>query len=135
MSPGYARKGSDRDDPTGAGSYYDPDPAAFVSTWKVIYNKVKQEIPSILHIWCPNDGIIAEVQPFWPGPEYVDIVALDYYTPKGIPPEAYTQLPQLIQGVHDTFAVPHDKPFWLVSGVCTIQQKSRCRTTTVTDST
>ena len=67
----YYRRGSDDGDPAGRRSYHDPSPANFVTAWKLVYDRFKQELPTVQHMWCANVGGMDEIRQFWPGEEYV----------------------------------------------------------------
>lgn len=111
----YYTRGSDDLDPTGRRSYYDPNPQHFINAWRVVYTKFKAELPTVQHMWCANVGGMDQLWQFWPGPEYVDIVGLDYYTELNAPSSRYLYPDGLIKQTHDTFALAFDKPYWMVS--------------------
>lgn len=68
---GYYRRGSDDHDPTGRRSYHDPSPANFLTSWRLVYDTFKRELPTVQHMWCANVGGMDEIRQFWPGEEYV----------------------------------------------------------------
>lgn len=109
----YTRRGSDDLDPTGRGKYYAGGAPDFVEAYQTTVDLVRAALPTIKHMWCPNVGGMDEIAPYWPGPEYVDIVGLDYYVESTAPHWRYDTLEPLVRQTHDEFALPYGKPFWL----------------------
>lgn len=108
----YTQRGSDYTDPAG-GQYYAGGPADFVVAYQTIVKVVRTALPTVKHMWSPNIGGIDELLAYWPGPEFVDIVALDFYVEYQAPDWRYEYLEGLIIQTHDIFALQFGKPFWL----------------------
>lgn len=41
-------------DPNHKRTYYDPSVANFLSSWKLVYTRVKAALPSVQLLWCAN---------------------------------------------------------------------------------
>jgi hypothetical protein len=54
------------------------DGAGFISAYRRIANLCRQELPNVRMMWSPNGN--RNLDKFWPGNEYVDIVGLSFYS-------------------------------------------------------
>lgn len=76
----------------------------FITAWQTVHAAVASN-PKILMFWCPNIDSVANIQPWWPGADFVDIVGVDNYPPAGTTFEtAYGEF-------YDGFAARYNKHF------------------------
>ena len=80
-------------------------PAEFIQAWRMLAEAVKDN-GAVKMFWCPNEG--DNIDPWWPGPDFVDIVGLDVY-PRG----KSKTLQNITRPFHDMYALGHNKPFAL----------------------
>ncbi|KAI0379243.1 glycoside hydrolase superfamily [Hypomontagnella monticulosa] len=52
--------------------------ADFIKAWKIVHDAVK-DIEGCLMFWSPNQGSVSDLQKWFPGADYVDIVGVDVY--------------------------------------------------------
>ena len=57
-------------------------PDEFITAWQNVHAAVANN-SKILMFWCPNIDPNENIQPWWPGADYVDIVGVDNYPPAG----------------------------------------------------
>jgi len=77
----YAHEVNYYADPNGGQQVYHAgqDYDAYKQAWANMYNAVK-DIDGLYLWWCPNQNSTKEpVEPWWPGPDQVDIVGMDVY--------------------------------------------------------
>ena len=76
----------------------------FITAWQNVHAAVAKN-PKILMFWCPNIDSNENIQPSWPGSEYVDMVGVDNYPPGG------TSFAKAYGEFYDGFAARYDKDF------------------------
>ena len=79
-------------------------PNEFITAWQNVHAAVANN-SKILMFWCPNYDTVENIQPWWPGPDYVDIVGMDYYPPAG------TTFATTFGDFYDGFAARYNKHF------------------------
>jgi hypothetical protein len=54
----------------------------FVEGWRYLHGRIRAIAPNVLFVWCANviAGGVADPEPWYPGDEYVDWVAMDGYS-------------------------------------------------------
>ncbi|PQE08469.1 glycoside hydrolase family 26 protein [Rutstroemia sp. NJR-2017a BBW] len=79
----------------------------FITAWKNIHAAVANN-PKIKMWWSPNvDTSSAPVAPYWPGPDYVDIVGIDCY-PKSLSDSSFESC---YGSFYQTYSAAHNLPF------------------------
>lgn len=76
----------------------------FITAWQHVHAAVANN-PKILMFWCPNYDAVANIQPWWPGADYVDIVGMDNYPP------GYTTFASAYGDFYEAFAARYNKHF------------------------
>lgn len=76
----------------------------FITAWQTVHAAVANN-SKILMFWCPNYDTVENIQPWWPGPEYVDMVGMDDYPPGG------TTFASVYGAFYDGFAARYNKHF------------------------
>lgn len=79
-------------------------PDEFIEAWQLVHAAVASN-PKVLMFWCPNIDTVENIQPWWPGPDYVDIVGVDNYPP------GYTTFASAYGDFYDGFAARYNKHF------------------------
>jgi hypothetical protein len=99
-----------QDNPDKTKTTYHGTAPDFITAWKNIYEANCKGNAKVKCFWSPNRaGNMKDLEPYWPGPEYVDIVGIDCY-PKG--EESIDGLFDKMYGAfYDTFSKPYDLPF------------------------
>lgn len=75
----YVTQGSG---PNGGPEYPGGTQAQFITAWQIVHAAVASN-PKILMFWSPNSDSVSNIQGWWPGANYVDIVGLDVYPQPG----------------------------------------------------
>jgi mannan endo-1,4-beta-mannosidase len=80
------------------------DPTQFKNAWIYVFNyiTVTNGLHNVLWIWCPTQDLSASALSYYPGSQYVDIIAVDKYS--ALPIAAIT-------GYSNIGTAPYDKPF------------------------
>lgn len=76
----------------------------FVTAWQKVHAAVANNSKPLI-FWCPNYDTVENIQPCWPGAEYVDIVGMDDYPP------AETAFASVYGAFCDGFAARYNKHF------------------------
>ena len=76
----------------------------FITAWQNVHAAVANNA-KIFRFWCPNIDSNENIQPWWPGSEYVDMVGVDNYPPGG------TSFAKAYGEFYDGFAARDDKSF------------------------
>lgn len=65
---------------------YGEQPAAFIASWKMMYNAIHSKTTRTYMNWSPNsffgetlDSVHGGYTPYWPGQDYVDMVGISWY--------------------------------------------------------
>ncbi|KAK8086518.1 hypothetical protein PG994_001492 [Apiospora phragmitis] len=86
------------------------DYGAYKTAW-INVAKACHKIKGCYMMWSPNGNDLDQLSNWWPGAEYVDIVALDSY------PQDQAKIEQGFAGsfgkVHDDFAKKYNRPFMI----------------------
>ncbi|KAF1969331.1 glycoside hydrolase, partial [Bimuria novae-zelandiae CBS 107.79] len=90
---------------------YNGDAASFVTSWKHVYDAACRDNPLVSCFWSPNQDSTANIEPWWPGDDYVDLVGIDCYprSKDGTPNSA--MFDKLYGGFYDKFSKPYNLPF------------------------
>jgi Glycosyl hydrolase family 26 len=90
---------------TAFNTVYSGTPAEFIRAWHILAEAVKDN-DAVKMFWCPNEG--DNIDPWWPGPDVVDIVGLDVY-----PRDKSKTFQVITRQFHDRYALGNNKPFAL----------------------
>ncbi|KAF1948532.1 glycoside hydrolase [Byssothecium circinans] len=86
--------------------------ADFQTAWKNIYNANCKGNAKVKCFWSPNQaGSAKDLQPWWPGKEYVDIVGIDCYPRTGDDTSKIGLFDRLYGDFYNTFSKGYDLPF------------------------
>lgn len=78
----------------------------FIQAWQAVANAVKDN--SFCHMfWTPNVAKSSDLQAWWPGADYVQLVGMDYY------PDPGTSFSDAFHDFYSAFAAPNNLPFAL----------------------
>jgi hypothetical protein len=84
----------------------------FITAWKNIYEANCKGNANVKCFWSPNQaGSMKDLEPWWPGPEFIDIVGIDCYPRAGDSTEGNALFERLYGSFYDTFSKPYDLPF------------------------
>lgn len=84
----------------------------FVTSWKNIYEANCKDNDKVKCYWSPNqEGDMKNLEPFWPGPEYVDLVGIDCYPKSGDDTSGNDLFDRLYGDFYKTYSEPYDLPF------------------------
>lgn len=84
----------------------------FITAWKNIYNANCKGNEKVKCFWSPNQaGSMSDLQPFWPGQEFVDIVGIDCYPKSSDDTSGSGLFDQLYGDFYNTFSKPYGLPF------------------------
>lgn len=92
---------------------YQANAAEFLTAWKSMYNANCKNNPMVKCFWSPNraSDVQKDIDPFWPGREFVDIVGIDCYPTS----EESTANPRMFdrcyKSFYDTYSGPYGLPF------------------------
>ncbi len=80
------------------------DATQFKNAWIYVFNyiTVTKGIHNVLWVWCPTRDLSASALSYYPGSQYVDIIAVDQYYSYPIAP---------VTGYSNIGTPPYDKPF------------------------
>ncbi|KAJ4349407.1 uncharacterized protein N0V89_008022 [Didymosphaeria variabile] len=93
------------------GTYHGTSPD-FVTSWKNIYNAACKDNAKVSCFWSPNQaGSASDLQPWWPGEEYVDLVGIDCYPRTGDDTSSNELFDRLYGSFYDAYSKPYDLPF------------------------
>lgn len=56
------------------------DPARYVEKWRLVHDIMAEEAPNVAMVWSPNFLPRDNIDPYYPGDEYVDWVGFSLYT-------------------------------------------------------
>lgn len=91
---------------------YHGDPSSFLASWKTIYNAACKGNDKVSCFWSPNQaGSVSDLQPWWPGEEYVDLVGIDCYPRSGDDTSSNELFDRFYGGFYDAFSKPYGLPF------------------------
>ena len=79
--------------------------AEFIAAWQRVHVAVANN-PKILMFWCPNEDSVENVQGWFPGADYVDIVGIDIY-----PAEPGATFASVYGDFYGAFAKGYNKHF------------------------
>jgi hypothetical protein len=86
--------------------------ADFLTSWRNIYNAACKDNAKISCFWSPNQaGSTSDLQPWWPGEEYVDLVGIDCYPKSSQDTSSNELFDHFYRGFYDTYSKPYDLPF------------------------
>lgn len=97
----YVTAGSGSD---GGAEYPGGTQAEFITAWQTVHAAVANN-SQILMFWCPNDDTTSDVEGWWPGADYVDIVGMDIY------PDPGATFADTYGSFYDGFASTYNKHF------------------------
>jgi len=93
------------------GTYHGTAPD-FITAWKNIYEANCKNNANVKCFWSPNQaGSMKDLEPYWPGPEFVDIVGIDCYPKDGESTDGNTLFEKMYGSFYDTFSKPYELPF------------------------
>ncbi|KAF6241890.1 hypothetical protein HO173_000602 [Letharia columbiana] len=78
--------------------------AEFIAAWQRVHAAVASN-PKILMFWSPNEDSVANLNGWWPGADYVDIVGMDVY------PNPGATFASAYGAFYDGFAQQYNKHF------------------------
>lgn len=92
---------------------YKGDAGSFVQSWKNIYNAACKDNDKIACFWSPNQAgnPASDLQSWWPGEEFVDLVGIDCYPTKNDDTSSSDLFDKLYGGFYDAFSKPYGLPF------------------------
>ena len=79
--------------------------AEFIAAWQRVHDAVANN-PKILMFWCPNSDSVANIEGWFPGADYVDIVGIDVY-----PAEPGATFASVYGDFYSAFAQRYNKHF------------------------
>jgi hypothetical protein len=86
--------------------------ADFLASWRNVYNAACKDNAKISCFWSPNQaGSTSDLQPWWPGEEYVDLVGIDCYPKSGQNTSSNELFDRFYGGFYDAYSKPYDLPF------------------------
>lgn len=56
------------------------DPKKYIEKFRLVYNIMKEEAPNVAMVWSPNFLPRHNIEPYYPGDQYVDWVGISLYT-------------------------------------------------------
>lgn len=84
----------------------------FLASWKTIYNAACKDNAKVSCFWSPNQaGSASDLQPWWPGEEFVDLVGIDCYPRSGDDTSSNELFDRLYGGFYDAYSKPYGLPF------------------------
>ncbi|KAF2638720.1 glycoside hydrolase [Massarina eburnea CBS 473.64] len=90
---------------------YHGDVAGFQTAWKNIYNANCKGNDKVKCFWSPNQGAAKDLQQWWPGKEYVDIVGIDCYPKADDDTSKISLFDKFYGDFYNTFSKANDLPF------------------------
>lgn len=86
--------------------------AEFLTSWQNIYNAACKDNAMVSCFWSPNQGgSTSDLQPWWPGEEFVDLVGIDCYPKPGQDTASNELFDHFYGGFYDAYSKPYDLPF------------------------
>ncbi|KAF2439339.1 glycoside hydrolase family 26 protein [Karstenula rhodostoma CBS 690.94] len=86
--------------------------ADFLTSWKTIYNAACKDNAKVSCFWSPNQaGSAADLAPWWPGDEYVDLVGIDCYPRSEDDTASDALFDRLYGAFYDAYSKPYGLPF------------------------
>ncbi|OSS49229.1 hypothetical protein B5807_05540 [Epicoccum nigrum] len=86
--------------------------ADFLTSWRNIYTAACKDNAKISCFWSPNQaGSTSDLQPWWPGEEYVDLVGIDCYPKSSQDTSSNELFDHFYGGFYDTYSKPYGMPF------------------------
>ncbi|KAJ4299318.1 hypothetical protein N0V90_004562 [Kalmusia sp. IMI 367209] len=83
----------------------------FITSWKNIYEANCASNDKVSCFWSPNQaGSASDLQPWWPGEQYVDLVGIDCY-PRAGDDVGDAEFERLYGNFYDSFSKPYGLPF------------------------
>jgi hypothetical protein len=91
---------------------YHGNSADFITSWKNIYNAACKDNAKVSCYWSPNQaGSASDLQQWWPGPDFVDLVGIDCYPRSGDDTSSNELFDRLYGGFYDAYSKPFGLPF------------------------
>lgn len=84
----------------------------FITAWKNIYDANCKNNEHVKCFWSPNQaGSMSDLEPYWPGPDYVDLVGIDCYPKSSDDTSGNALFAKLYGDFYNTYSAPYGKPF------------------------
>ncbi|KAL5392065.1 hypothetical protein PMIN02_006289 [Paraphaeosphaeria minitans] len=91
---------------------YHGSSADFLTSWKNIYNAACKDNAKVSCFWSPNQaGSASDLEPWWPGEDYVDLVGIDCYPRSGDDTSSNELFDRLYGSFYDAYSKPYGLPF------------------------
>lgn len=85
--------------------------ADFLTSWKNIYEANCANNDKVSCFWSPNQvGSVSDLEPWWPGQEFVDLVGIDCY-PRNKNDLGDAEFDRLYGDFYNTYSKPYNLPF------------------------
>ena len=84
----------------------------FLTSWQNIYNAACKDNAMVSCFWSPNQaGSTSDLQPWWPGEAFVDLVGIDCYPKPGQDTASNELFDRFYGGFYDAYSKPYGLPF------------------------
>ncbi|KAF3010836.1 hypothetical protein E8E13_008790 [Curvularia kusanoi] len=87
--------------------------ADFITSWRKIYNAACKDNTKVSCFWSPNQAKnpSSDLQPWWPGEEFVDLVGIDCYPGSNDDTSSNELFDRLYGEFYATYSKPYGLPF------------------------
>lgn len=105
--------------PGQAGNWYPwgGQPTAYIAAWRHVRDLFRAAAPNVKFVWCANFDLFTPPKPYWPDPEYVDMIGIDGYNFGNRP--SWLSPIQVIEPVYSAVAaLDPTLPIWICETAC-----------------